>query len=376
MKSVCKIAGVFATAVSGASVFRGKWHGELVPVVKDADNADESFKHVGPPALWNPVGRPDGSANLCVDQHLVPELYVLGVPKGATTSLWMDTDRAGIKMPVHGLFMDKEFRFFLGQNLSEDIATMKPKWLANMPACSTQSREVVADFNPHNLASLSHAYNPGDRKMGPGLPAVLKGLYGDGNAQRLRFMVMLREPLSRMQSHWHMNKMSFPFVDFGAKTFNDSMGMLHRELRTRRKAGKNREWTWLWESMYGLHLPIWLENFEAKQFLIVPMKEYTQGNAQAICREFSARLSFEIECVGEHPELMQRTNTNVHEHVAIADELDESLIQAFQSEIFGDSNDKLVRALAEANAAGAYLANYEGTPGNVEATRAWLKQGW
>lgn len=368
------LASAFGVAASGTHLFRGSTRDHLVPVVVGSHNSDEFFQHSGPPALWGPADRPDGSSNICMEDHLVPELYVLGAPKAATTSFWMDTDKAGIKMPVHGLFMGKEFRFFIGQNLSEDTNTMKSRWLMNMPNCSQEAREIVADFNPHNLATIQGDYNPLIKKVGPGLPLVLKNFYLDRSAN-LKFLVMLREPLSRMQSHWHMNKKTFPFVDFGATTFNDSMAMLHREMETQDKAGHIREWIWLWESMYGVHLPFWLDQFEAKQFFVVPMKEYTQGNAQTICKEMSARMAFPIDCVGSDPESLQRTNTNVHDHVGVDAELDAQLLEKFD-EFFGPINRKLYRALAKANVKGTYLANYEGTPGDVIATRTWLKAGW
>lgn len=373
LRRISCTASAIATAY-GASTLRGAGQGDLVPVAKHAHNADESFQHTGPAALWGNLSRPGGDENLCISGRLAPELYVLGAPKAATTSLWMDTDRAGIKMPERSLFMGKEFRFFLVEDYNEDISKLKKKWLGNMPKCIRESREVVADFNPHNLGSVVGSLNP-SRKIGAGLPPLLQDLYAE-RASSLTFLVMLREPIARMQSHWHMHKKSYPFIDMGATTFGDSMERLYAALEKKPKAaGRQREWTWLWESMYGTHLPVWLEHFAADRFLVVPMKEYTQGNAQAVCRELSSRMRFPIDCAGSNPESLQRTNTNVHDHVHVEEELTADLFEKFKG-FFDTSNRVLFRTLSKASTGGAYLANYDGAPGDVVAIRTWLKQGW
>lgn len=125
----------------------------------------------------------DGTGNLCLGGHFVPELLVMGAPKTGTTSLCTTLRKSPALMWPHADFW-KEGHYFTSQ--------ARNAWqmmLEDFPVCDKHVRRVAVDGS----AEYSSFY---------GVPKRIQGWYGP--AMRLiKFVLLMREPLNRLHSHYH-----------------------------------------------------------------------------------------------------------------------------------------------------------------------------
>ena len=145
-----------------------------------------------------PCGKKErGQAYWCL-----PDLYFIGVSKGGTSSMAMHLNnhhmisniRNGGKNEGHFFDTRKEM---VMSNLCPDIP-------------SITSRPLIMDFTP-NYLSVDN------------VPKLLRTIYRDGVASKLRFIVALREPVSRTISSWLYKKNSHPNLPGFAASIADGM---------------------------------------------------------------------------------------------------------------------------------------------------------
>lgn len=231
----------------------------------------------------------------------------------------------------------------------------------------------LADFTPSNLRSvplpagtkptgshwglwfLSHGeQDQHDSGHAMNLPARLRGMYGDA-WRSLFFVIMLRQPLDRMQSTWyHASQPYSNWVqcrDCKANSFREALA------GTMERARNHTYDDWLWASMYARHIEAWLKHFEARQMYIIPMKQYVKGARVHICNDMSKRLSFPLDCQVLEGQVVSHSNT--HEHVRVEDDAPEELRAEFATFMQAE-NSRLARLISEARAGGAGLAGYKG----------------
>merc|ERR1719276_591606 len=213
-------------------------------------------------------------ANLCIKGRQVPQLYVLGEPKTATTSFSWDLMSAGIETLGVQLregrpekpkgYCFKEMHFFDGvmnwDHVHEEgslaYAAEKHKWLDLFDSCGVE-RRVLADFTPSNLLMTPRpwpALYKGTRKWEKpeiDLPNLLPALYGDEQS-RLVFVVMLREPLALFQSLWYC------CMGGGEKTSERFREALTLHLDNVDGNVTNAE-GWVWRLLFARHIEGWLE---------------------------------------------------------------------------------------------------------------------
>jgi len=337
-------------------------------------------------------------SSFCVEGHKLPQLYLLGAQKAATSSLAVDLLRAGVRsMGKHG---EKEAHFFdrwvnsTVKDLSQ-LPTLRRNFFQELAACN-ESDSVIADFTPSNLRSipLPEGSTPTGSHWGMwwimqtgktlseatglemDLPTMLHRLYGHALSRRLVFVVMLREPLSRMQSAWYHAAQPYSHWlqcrDCAAKTFQNAL----RTTLVRAQGGmggRPKIDDWLWASMYGRQLKHWLTLFDPWQFYVLPYKDYVHGAGQEVCFQLAAMLGHDLRCnrvaVGTAPA------SNVHEHPPLSDDCPLDLYHEFMKVIHNE-NFKLFKVLAKALRRGATLANYNETLRTDKGVRKWLERSW
>jgi hypothetical protein len=289
---------------------------------------------------------------------------------------------------VHGDQNPKEFHWFdhridFMAHGVEAFKRNKAEWLEWMPACpeadstGISKRTVLADFTPDYLRVVPRPTR--DFKMtGQWLKAQTKDaiaprymhqLYGV-NSKKVTFALMIREPLSQLQSAWY-HAASFNFTNAcrscKSPSFKAALTSLVEGLQR-----TPRELTpWLWTSMYGRHLEHWMKYFANDQFYIIPMHQISSPKKDNICSDLKKRLTFNVECDSKGA---QSVHSWTHPHPPV--DTDAAELRHVFDELMAEENSRLVRLLAKANTKGMGLANYEGKPGSEEDVKAWLEASW
>lgn len=321
---------------------------------------------------------------LCVGGKHVPQLYVLGAAKTGTSSLADDLMQNNAVPAVPGRD-EKEFQFFNAYYNSNTptnrsmaparLEAMRQQWLDQMPPCAQESvdaPQVIADYSVDNLRFVPMPL--GGLQEGRAvvndfdLPSVLQEFYNNDTSE-LVFVVMIREPLARLQSHWYYGQ------EWTRKYEDIARGEFNKELsRQTRRAANEKVYNFrFWASMYGAQLQTWLQSFSASQFMFVPTQSYstTAKDRSNIWSELSARLGTPIELQysaspkhsnpSQHPELSEDTTPD---NAAMFNRFMEKDHQLF------------LQLLAQASLKGAYLGGYTGRPGSSGDIDSWLHDKW
>ena len=211
------------------------------------------------------------------------------------------------------------------------------------------------------------------------LPFALRSFYGEEASKRLTMVVLLRDPLARMQSAWYAaaNRTEDDHTiwqqchDCKAHSFTDALE------RTVKKAERDPPIydDWLWTSMYARHLDAWLAHFAPKQLYVIPYRVFVDGgdNRAQICWDIMRRLDYPANCTK-----LQSLDTvsNAHKHPPIEDEdIPKSTLTRF-NKIMEAENEQLIAILTEAWSRGSALANFKGVRGSPQEVKDWLQEGW
>ncbi|CAE8616517.1 unnamed protein product [Polarella glacialis] len=247
------------------------------------------------------------SSSLCSSGRLLPEFYILGAPKCGTTSLAeLAMTQLGVQpaiMPRYeklaaaydgeftnddSFLSQKEFHFFdlVSEEAPAEVlgnAThVRELWLRVLPLCPPRggAKQVLADFTAMNILHAA-PWPPL-----PSLPPLLHDMYGSALASQLTFVVMLRDPLDRMQSQFYYQERVGHAGIYANLTFSQGMEL---ELSM---ASSGVPPPMSSPSMYGILLKTWLEVFPARQFLVVPSpSRVSSGWASSLCPSLATRLS-------------------------------------------------------------------------------------
>jgi len=313
--------------------------------------------------------------NYCAKGKLVPEFYVLGAKNAGTTSLAHDLMHLGVMATPRN--MDKEWNLFKAR---ADDPGLEDRFFASLPWCPSE-QTVLGDFSATTLFAVPM---PSDLTWSRdyGCPAKHTDNVGAWDAARLihqlhatagdrkpRLVVLLRDPLSRMQSEYYHTKPKFNCLGCMANaTFAESLAFSADLLQHHPPEVTD----WIWKSMYARHIENFLQYFDATQFMFVPSQEYYKLNPQA----FSQSL---LSWLGLHGEpWREASHDNQHlDRPPLESELplDSPARLAFERAI-APENRRLVRVLAGAQRAGARMVGYAGEPGDEEQLRAWLEGAW
>lgn len=314
-----------------------------------------------------------GSLNTCEGDRLLPTVYILGAPKAATTSLAFDLG-AGAGVSCAG--GQKEWVFWTPTKLRTfSIGTasareaIRQQWLAGLPACPADGgRHVAGDFSPQNLRQVvrprrriaASLLQRGEKDAvgarTEGLPYAMQALYGP-KASAVTFVVMVREPLSRIVSHWYY------FVKL--KTQNFMLGV--DAMLSGRSSDEQ-----VWFGMYGHQMSMWLDVFPANQFYVIPYLAYGKGNTSSIARDLGERMQYEMVDAQGEAAAMNGGTTN---HPPLEDITTAEFRLKFDA-FMAEDKTKLIALLAKGHQEGMGLASYEGASGSDEDVKRWLEAWW
>mmetsp|Transcript_58892 Transcript_58892/g.140527 ORF Transcript_58892/g.140527 Transcript_58892/m.140527 type:complete len:388 (+) Transcript_58892:105-1268(+) len=329
---------------------------------------------------------------LCQRGKLLPELYLLGAQKCATTEFSVDLMSSGILSAAAQRThtgLQKEWHFFeywLGDhNHTWDSQTVERDWYNSLPDCgaypsSVENRTILADMTPSNMRLVPlgddmERSNPdafGHTDVTEiNLPVTLKAFYG-ALSSKVVFMSLLREPMSRMQSAWYHSQ------DWKAKTGRTLPGArgqsFHEDLQmSLQEAEHDRLTMLLWGSLYGRQLQRYLSEFAASQFILIPYRYYTHLAQQEVCAVVAKRLGHSLRC---KPIKEGGWVPNSHKHPSLVDDVSAQLNERFERFI-AHENELLQKVLLQANTEGATLpAFHPSGPATLEAVKDWLIAGW
>jgi len=302
---------------------------------------------------WAPAnGTFSGDRNMCVKGKLVPELYVLGAPKCATTSFAFEFSGAGAECAAG----TKEYQFWNPKTLhsfADSPADTTHTWLKPLPDCDYSSRRVVADYTPEYLALTARpgaeVHEDAVHQHGSGLPSVLANIYGE-HGRRVNFVVMVREPLARMQSWWYYCGKGSGFQTHAHEELAKGMGSA-------------------WHSTYGWQLKEWVKVFHLRQFYVIPYKLFNGESSFQICTEISWRSKFRMSCNKAREDKLHGS------HPSIDDDVTPEFRASFDEAMAADKS-LLVDVLAKGSTKGMGLPTYQGTLGNPSDVEHWLVKSW
>lgn len=277
----------------------------------------------------------------------------------------------------------------------------KTEWLNKLVACpESETAPVYADFTPANMRMipLPEGTRPTGRHWGSiggplffkrrdgtsqvpqdlvmDLPQMMSEFYGNLK-DKVAFVIMVREPLARMQSAYYHSAESDengPCTECKGLTFSDSLEETLEDARIPASPTSNPSIRdWLWTSMYGRQLAYWLRSFKPSQFYILPMNVYSQGNNVRICQDLSDHVNVDIDCSPFENAVPEQLNT--HEHPPLDEDTTPDLRDKF-ADFMAPENDQLIEVLAYAHQNGMKLASYDGKIGDKGDIKAWLEKFW
>ena len=242
---------------------------------------------------------------ICSNGAPLPRLYLLGQQKSGSTTMAtalyqagavpMVQNRSGGNIPIYisretgGAF--NHSRVLLAGNVKESnliAGLMKTCWsqrcldaarlrwearLSGFGECAQWDSTLLADMSTDTFRSSAHA-------------ALLFHMYSVTDVQRLIFVVIMREPLSRFKSgfYWDFNP-KFLGLPRGVRhahnrTLDAELHMLRHALppdfKTARTVAHVLADDWRFDrwyrSMYSLNWHPWLDQFDPAQFVALPMR--------------------------------------------------------------------------------------------------------
>lgn len=317
--------------------------------------------------------------NFCIDGKLAPTLYLLGAQKSATTSLAYDLMEAGITSAAGS---SKEWHWI-------EHPHPRGEWLKILPDCPLDgSKKLLADFTPINLKltklpdgmrlyrgwpdTPNHMSRRLERFDQVQVPQMLQDFYDNTYKASVRFVVMLRDPLARMQSAWY--GLEHPPLNKGRQSFSD-------DVRTAvdffQRSNGQQVLDWMWRSMYVTMISQYLSFFVPSQFIVIPMKLYVKHNKKVVNRILS-KLSISQRAGAPedwHAPENRSTRINQGEHPSLDKDIDEEVRASFDS-IMTEYNEQLITVLTQMHFKGAHLLGMpeeHPTWGNI---KTWLYDNW
>eukprot|EP00928_Gymnodinium_smaydae_P009185 TRINITY_DN1339_c0_g1_i4.p1 TRINITY_DN1339_c0_g1~~TRINITY_DN1339_c0_g1_i4.p1 ORF type:complete len:418 (+),score=43.96 TRINITY_DN1339_c0_g1_i4:45-1298(+) len=338
---------------------------------------------------------------VCREGRWLPELFLIGTQKAASSSIAHDLISFGVKPLVLNSSEDqtrecyesrrcnwKEFHFFDNQfsqlrqdgKSVEDVSNFWPAFLDQLPACPTSGLAdvgLLADLTPANAPLVPKPDNQSpcaNCSSEVNLPKLLASMYGN-QANNLRFAVTLRSPIARMQSAWYVAKASdFTRICFDCKAESFSHALQAAVDDLGKTPPKYQEW--VWRSMLSLHLNEWLKYFDAEQFVVIPFwhtkeEDGTEAASIQLCRSLELNFKRNLQC-----RLSQNapTHLNEHKHPELRDEgIPDTLLSEYNAAMDVEKQ-RLVTLLAQMHENGATLLGLDSEPVDAHEIESWL--GW
>lgn len=291
------------------------------------------------------------SPNLCIDGRMAPELILVGAARASSTTLSRHFTQ--IESVVYPNCLDedgvgwgscprrrKEIHFF---DLPTRIEKGRSYWLQHYPECNQGKRLIGVDLTPnYHYAS--------------GAADGIVQLYGN-DLFRAKFLTLVREPLSQIQSFFYYERMD---EHMSFKSWIDER--LKRNDRH------------IQNGMYAPALKSFMAKIPPRQFIIAPML-YNAGPKDGVPVLWQGLLKqFGIEIPPNHEDV----KPNSAKHPPLEDEMDEATLSALRNKIYSVTGpQKIAEVLVSPTSEDApKLYGYLKSPQDASAIAEWIEAGW
>jgi len=313
------------------------------------------------------------STNLCIDGRLAPEFFLIGAQKSATTTFCSEELNASsaiitAHMSKSDSASQNHSRLDNGSSIKElhifdtegQFARGRTAWLSHYPKCSQDTRAVAVDCTP---SYLRHEH----------IPSRIAAWYGK-KAQDLTFMILLREPMKRMQSAFYYDKANFidyePYINL-PPTFQEYVS----EVLSRAKRGdmlqQDSEFDRpLTGSLYTRQIETYFDVFSPSQFIFVPFlfEVAPTTGTQTVAQHVFEKLGIDgpqVKMVAE----------NQNPHPPLEKDLD-AASHAGLTALLEKHAGAMSIAKMLASREGARLHGYTGHSNDTAAIHKWLSTNW
>lgn len=312
--------------------------------------------------------------NLCMSGHLAPEVFVMGFQKSGTSTFCAELGEkhSQISFP-HTIFnvvdwfnrgapTNKEpiiFNDFDRFNRGEDF------WLSQYATCQQSHRQVAVDCTPY----LGTGWDPF------GIPHKIRQRYRH-NFSKLRFVVLMREPVARMQSaFYHSRKHFFPKSYSKYPSFQSYIDdVLAHQADNATTPDDPHAYR---ENIYNIsRYDLWIENLllepetSPEQLIVMPMRLALGESALALLADQLGIRSQQIQHGGASEGLRVFNPTS---HPELEDDLSASTLLAMRAQLEGAES---VAKVLTSHGVGATLFGYNGSLGDKIAIAQWLEDNW
>lgn len=311
--------------------------------------------------------------NLCIGGRLAPELYVIGAQKAGTTSLAEELAAS----PFISTFTKLEFTNFYWPHYVSGFTFRTRKephffdwyfddgrdaWLRSMDTCRSDVRMVAADMTP--MFQVKE------------VPARIAQWYG-AQSNSLKFVVLLREPMSRMQSAFYHTKEYVEQSDLANVTFeqyvtrivDDSSICANLSLASLNGEIPENVHEPFCDSLYAEHFPHWFEYFDASRFTIVPFT--FQISRDNITVSVADSILDDIGISRSHQPV---AHDNARSHPKLDDDLNPELFAKVHDIIEARSGPLVLARIFVPLPVQLY--NYTGSSVDEEGIALWLSKTW
>lgn len=391
------------------------------PVEEKSKQLSNASNHstVMPSKVWYAVGADHGSGSgtvasaksgslsLCLENKLAPEFFLLGAQKAGTTSFATEFSR-GLNV-VHptalreekrllgwGVF-EKELTYF---NHAGRYAKGREWWLSHYPTCpadgktGSPNKASSNNYGGSTKKAVATDYTPGYLSAREA-PIRIAETYGEERKGRLTFLILLREPLSRMRSsYYHGVASGFVSRAFGSfqnyahlavatyvsgqhRSFHDTECQSYPETSTTFESCSGLPLTL---SLYAPQLENWLRVFPAKQFVVAPMHAYFErfllDGEEDLAQAMAVRTGA-VFAPGAIRAEKPRENTAAYPYPPLEQDLDPTSLATLRGMLDQATGPaKLAAFLAPAAQQGLTLFNYRGDLADQAAIAAWIQKKW
>jgi len=317
-----------------------------------------------------------GTNNLCMFGKLVPEVMIIGVQKAATSTFYSRlASNPSIYLPSDGWekynLTSEPLPFFLVKEKHVYDYMMRygegrSHWLKSQPKCPENERKVEIDATPDYLSSYIAPY-------------LMKSRYEE-LASRLKFIVILRDPVARTHSGFYNGRRLGWWFGHAAKwSFADYVKLIvqyKKDVLGRSYYVYSNELDGpFYKSMYPLQLDVWFNAFSPSQFTFIPFKYVIADSPDQFGSSPLMRYVWENIGVPEahNPRNLTKWHNQVN-HSSLKDDLDEELLQRFQKLCDEIASARLVADRLASS--GASLYGYSGNQSDPVAISEWLADHW
>lgn len=352
---------------------------------------------VGSDALMNSTvnasaldGKIAETGNLCMGGRLVPIMYLIGAQKSATSSFAEEFAQGyNVVLPEMGswtatqrMFFSKELHFF---DYPERYNKGKNFWLSHWPTCP-RTHMVAAEFTPSYLSTWE-------------TPQRIRDYYG-ALVGHVTFLVILREPLARLQSsfyHGHKSGwVSGSYTSF--EHYVQSCIQFYNEKKYRAFHSTSPHDNPVDQTLYGLtgipftlslyhdQLSHWFQYYRAYQFVVAPMRAYTSPDAvpgKTKARDLVSKIAGRAAIQASMPPRQEKPpRRNVHSHPAVEQDLHPNTYRQMKQLLDSvTGTTRLATLLAPKMSEGLLLYGYQGYLANMHLSgtfriSAYISENW